>query len=110
ASPATQTFFRGSSGFDIFVIQNSIFQSKEQLVSLFSDTQKSNTLLSRTPDLHISDKAEMRRVLRDHFVSTFECYESLFETLANDNAFYEKAISLRHPLIFYYGHTATFFV
>ncbi len=52
----------------------------------------------------------MRAQLRDYFLTTFDRYESLFETLANDDAFYTKAISLRHPLIFYYGHTATFFV
>ena len=27
-----------------------------------------------------------------------------------DEAYYEKPITLRHPLIFYFGHTATFFV
>ena len=32
------------------------------------------------------------------------------KTLRNDDAYYKKSISLRHPLIFYYGHTATFFV
>ena len=30
--------------------------------------------------------------------------------LAGDEAYYKKPISLRHPLIFYYGHTATFFI
>jgi len=39
-----------------------------------------------------------------------DCYEQLFKTLRNDEAYYKKPISLRHPLIFYYGHTATFFV
>jgi 5-histidylcysteine sulfoxide synthase/putative 4-mercaptohistidine N1-methyltranferase len=52
----------------------------------------------------------MRRQLREYFLSTFERYESLFETLAGEDAFYVKPIRLRHPLIFYYGHTATFFI
>ncbi len=51
-----------------------------------------------------------RRTLRDYFQATFDRYESLFETLACEEAWYERAIPLRHPLIFYYGHTATFFV
>ncbi|MGM8228846.1 5-histidylcysteine sulfoxide synthase [Cellvibrio sp. ARAG 10.3] len=67
-------------------------------------------LFSRTPNLHLTDEQTLRAQLRDYFITTFERYESLFETLASDEAFYTKAISLRHPLIFYYGHTATFFV
>ena len=40
----------------------------------------------------------------------FDRYESLFECLSCDEAYYVKPISLRHPLIFYFGHTATFFI
>lgn len=67
-------------------------------------------LFARTPHLHDDDVVAMRARLRDYFVSTFDRYESLFSCLATDEAFYVKPISLRHPLIFYYGHTATFFV
>ena len=69
-----------------------------------------STLVTRTPDLRNGDETSMRRILRNYFLDTFSTYESLFECLANDQAFYTKSISLRHPLIFYYGHTATFFV
>ncbi|QBZ83581.1 Hercynine oxygenase [Hydrogenovibrio crunogenus] len=34
----------------------------------------------------------------------------MFETLTAEDAFYERPCELRHPLIFYFGHTATFFV
>lgn len=64
----------------------------------------------RTPDLRHADPAQLRARIRDYFLATFDRYESLFETLADDAAFYVKPISLRHPLIFYYGHTATFFI
>ena len=37
-------------------------------------------------------------------------YEKLFDALVSDQAFYTRATSLRHPLIFYFGHTAVFFV
>lgn len=67
-------------------------------------------VFSRTPNLREGDEGSLRRRLRDYFLDTFSTYESLFECLANDEAFYTKPISLRHPLIFYYGHTATFFV
>jgi 5-histidylcysteine sulfoxide synthase/putative 4-mercaptohistidine N1-methyltranferase len=67
-------------------------------------------LLARAPDLHDRDRQSVRRCLHDYFVSTFDRYESLFETLACDAAYYESPITLRHPLIFYFGHTATFFI
>lgn len=67
-------------------------------------------LFSRTPNLRDGDEASMRAQLREYFLDTFTTYESLFDCLANDQAFYTKSISLRHPLIFYYGHTATFFI
>ncbi|MFD2377750.1 hypothetical protein ACFSTJ_10145 [Ottowia pentelensis] len=66
--------------------------------------------LPRRLDLHASDPQDFRQRLRDYFVQTFDAYESLFRTLAGDAAWVEKPITLRHPLIFYYGHTATFFV
>ena len=85
--------------------------------TLSSDVQQNrpplaarSRLFSRTPDLHNHNETEMRRVLRNYFLDTFTTYESLFECLANEQAFYTKSIPLRHPLIFYYGHTATFFV
>jgi len=64
----------------------------------------------RTPSLYGDDPAAKRREIANYFNFTFERYESLFDTLKSDEAFYRKSIPLRHPLIFYYGHTATFFV
>lgn len=64
----------------------------------------------RTPCLVGPDVDAMRTEIAAYFNATWERYESLFETLAEDRAYYEKPIPLRHPLIFYYGHTATFFV
>ncbi|PHS32658.1 MAG: SAM-dependent methyltransferase [Methylophaga sp.] len=64
----------------------------------------------RTPKL-TGDNIEAKRVeIAAYFNVTNERYESLFETLASDEAYYQQPIPLRHPLIFYYGHTATFFV
>lgn len=64
----------------------------------------------RTPDLTQKDIQALRQSIREYFINTFEVYESLFECLACEEAFYQKPITLRHPLIFYYGHTATFFI
>ena len=67
------------------------------------------SFLTRTPLLNGTDPEAKRREVHEHFVATFDRYESLFGTLASTDAFYRKPIALRHPLIFYLGHTATFF-
>ncbi|MCF8192088.1 MAG: 5-histidylcysteine sulfoxide synthase [Burkholderiales bacterium] len=69
----------------------------------------SRLLFPRTPDLRTTDPIAFRRTLGEYFHSTFSTYESLFEALVDEDSFRTKPISLRHPLIFYYGHTATFF-
>lgn len=72
--------------------------------------QQPDTLFSRTPNLADPDTGRLRATIKQYFLETFDRYESLFQCLANDEAYYVKPISLRHPLIFYFGHTATFFV
>lgn len=67
-------------------------------------------LFPRTPLLAGTDVEAMRAELLSYFHQTFDRYESLFGTLASDEAYYRKPIGLRHPLIFYFGHTATFFI
>lgn len=67
-------------------------------------------LFNRTPVLTGADAEQKRQEIRDYFHATFDRYELLFETLASDQAYFIKPISLRHPLIFYLGHTATFFI
>ena len=66
-------------------------------------------LFPRTPDLRQRDESAFRQTLADYFHSTFSTYESLFEALVDEDSYRIKPISLRHPLIFYLGHTATFF-
>lgn len=63
----------------------------------------------RTPRLD-GDADSLRQQLRRYFINSFDTYERLFETLANETAYTRKPIPLRHPLIFYFGHTATFFI
>ena len=82
----------------------------ETLAAVATDGAPTTHPLSPTPNLHETDPARFRATLREYFISTFDCYESLFQTLACDAAYYEPPITLRHPLIFYFGHTATFFI
>lgn len=51
-----------------------------------------------------------REQIRAYFHETCDIYEALFTVLSSDEAYYVKPIALRHPLIFYYGHTHTFFI
>ncbi len=68
-------------------------------------------LFARTPRLDGTDPEAKRAEIRRYFHDTFDRYEALFQLLANDEeAYTRKPISLRHPPIFYLGHTATFFI
>ena len=61
-------------------------------------------------DLTIGDTEAKRTEIKDYYNSTWTLYERLFETLISDDVFYERPQPLRHPLVFYFGHTATFFI
>ena len=62
-----------------------------------------------TVRLNEGDPDAKREEIRRYFHETYDANETLFETLVDDDAYYRRADPLRHPLIFYYGHTATFF-
>lgn len=51
-----------------------------------------------------------RHELRDYFHQSFDLFESLFELLKNDEVFYRQSEPTRHPMIFYFGHTAVFYI
>jgi 5-histidylcysteine sulfoxide synthase/putative 4-mercaptohistidine N1-methyltranferase len=65
---------------------------------------------TRTIVLNQGDDEEKRRELLSYFHATFDIDEALFRSLANEEAFYVRAEPLRHPLIFYLGHTAVFYI
>jgi 5-histidylcysteine sulfoxide synthase/putative 4-mercaptohistidine N1-methyltranferase len=75
-------------------------------------TQNDNvhSLFQRTPLLEGSDAELKREEIRSYFHTTFDYYERLFETLTQERSYFRKPIALRHPLIFYFAHTATFFI
>jgi 5-histidylcysteine sulfoxide synthase/putative 4-mercaptohistidine N1-methyltranferase len=65
---------------------------------------------TRTTILDQGEPEAKREEIRQYFHATFSLYEQLFETLQAESAFYLRPEPLRHPLIFYYGHTATFYI
>jgi 5-histidylcysteine sulfoxide synthase/putative 4-mercaptohistidine N1-methyltranferase len=69
-----------------------------------------NLLQTKTPLLTGDSPEEKRREILEYFNKTSELYDRLFDVLASDDVYFKKAIPLRHPLIFYYGHTAVFYI
>ena len=64
--------------------------------------------ITQNIDLTQGSVESKRKEIKEYFNKTYELYEKLFDILNNDKAYYEKPCILRHPLIFYYAHTATF--
>ena len=65
---------------------------------------------TRTIILNQGDPEEKRAAIRDYFHKTYSLDELLYDTLRYDESFYIRAEPLRHPLIFYLGHTASFYI
>ena len=59
----------------------------------------------KTPLLTGDDVEQKRQELKAYFINSWQTYESLFALINNDDAFFKRPEPLRHPLIFYYGHT-----
>ena len=56
------------------------------------------------------DITKKRQEIRDYFHNTYNLFELLFTMLKDDSVFYKQSEITRHPMIFYFGHTATFFI
>lgn len=69
------------------------------------ELRKTHTII-----LNEGEPEAKREEIRRYFHQTFDIDEKLYETLKEDATFYLRADRLRHPLIFYFGHTATFFI
>lgn len=62
------------------------------------------------PTLDGTSVEEKRQEIKRYFNNSFDLFEKLFEILKDDEVFYKKSEPTRHPMIFYFGHTATFFI
>ena len=64
-----------------------------------------------TPVLLTGTSIEDKRAeLKRYFQNSWDSYDSLFSLINETSAFYLRPERLRHPLIFYFGHTATFYI
>ena len=75
-----------------------------------SSSGRTAALVTQTPLLDAGNIEAKRQEILDYFHNSFTLYESLFDCLASDEAFYKRANRLRQPLIFYYGHTSVFYL
>jgi len=57
-----------------------------------------------------NDISSKRKEIKKYFHDTYDTYEKVFEVLKEDDVFYQQSEITRHPMIFYFGHTATFFI
>ena len=69
-----------------------------------------NQLSMLSPTLSGVDIAQKRQEIKAYFNNSFNLFEKVFELLDNDTVFYKQSEPTRHPMIFYFGHTAVFFI
>ncbi len=65
---------------------------------------------TRTTILNEGSAEEKREEILQYFLKTYAIDEQLYDSLASDRTFYLRPEPLRHPLIFYIGHTASFYI
>ncbi len=66
--------------------------------------------IKNTVNLSAGTVEEKRAEIKEYFLQTYELDEKLFDLIKDEKCFYKQPNRLRHPLIFYFGHTATFFI
>ena len=57
----------------------------------FTQDDKTIERSRTTPNLRMHDEASMRQILRQYFMDTYDTYESIFECLTCEEAFYPMA-------------------
>jgi len=62
------------------------------------------------PMLDGTSTEEKRLEILTYFHNTYDLFEKIFDVLKDDSVFYKKSEPTRHPMIFYFGHTAVFFI
>lgn len=68
-----------------------------------------NPLSIEPPRLDGDDVAAKRKEIRAYFHASFDLFETLF-TLFDEPTYYLQSEPTRQPMIFYFGHTAVFFI
>lgn len=70
-----------------------------------------NLFKQRIPTINGGNAKAKAEEIRNYVHNTFELFEKVFDCLSCKEAFYVPPVhKLRHPMIFYYGHTACFYI
>jgi len=70
--------------------------------------QKETTKIKSVPPVHL--RSLTKADLKTYFKNTWKIYEQLFSAIKSPETFYLSPDPLRNPLIFYWGHTAAFYI
>ncbi|WP_200415088.1 5-histidylcysteine sulfoxide synthase [Arcobacter sp. FWKO B] len=66
--------------------------------------------LTKNISLYGTDIEVKRDEIKEYFLRTYELYEKLYDIFVDNSVYYTQPEPLRHKLIFYFGHTATFYI
>ncbi|KAG5497292.1 hypothetical protein JIQ42_03776 [Leishmania sp. Namibia] len=70
-----------------------------------------NLFVQRAPTISGGDPVAKMEEIRNYVHNTMELFEMVFDCLPYEESFLVPPIhKLRHPMIFYYGHTASFYI
>ncbi len=67
-------------------------------------------LITKNIELNTGNIDSKRTEIKEHFLKTYSLFEKQFEIFIDNSVFYERPEPLRHQIIFYFGHTATFYI
>jgi len=66
--------------------------------------------ITKTLNLREGDPEKKRSEILKYFYDSLDIEEKLFAVLRRNETYFLRPDPLRHPLIFYYGHTAAFYI
>ena len=75
-----------------------------------TDEEETMDLTTRTTILNVGNEEEKRAEILGYFLKTYALDDELYNILARDATFHLRPEPLRQPLIFYLGHTASFYI
>lgn len=85
--------------------------SGEEAALRYNLPKERDLFKQRTPMIDGGDVLEKIEEIRNYVHNTMELYEKVFDCLEWEESFFVRPIhKLRHPMIFYYGHTACFYI
>lgn len=73
--------------------------------------QNRDLFRQRTPIISEGNVKEKMEEIRHYVHNTMELYEYIFDSIKFEEGMYVQPVhKLRHPMIFYYGHTSSFYI